>query len=200
MEGKRSWWPGSWWDSMFNRIRKQVSSWEKRRDIWNEREEPSLTREMWGKTRPLGWALFVMVNYKGAIVLHECLSLAVLENWVIWLSIVSWGKEVLLIQLRLCENFFGRIPWQTSASDSVLPLLGLGSIPGWRTNILRQKKKRGPFFPGNPGGGRKRRTSQQEAVNLHEKYYVWFIVCQVNRWVVSATERGRETRSFWEDR
>ena len=95
--------------------------------------------------------------------------------------------------------------WEDSLADKCLGLgpstVGAGLNP-WLENEHPEakKKKRGPFFPGNPGGGRKRRTSQQEAVNLHEKYYVWFIVCQVNRWVVSATERGRETRSFWEDR
>ena len=33
----------------------------------------------------------------------------------------------------------------------------------------KKKKKRPFFFPGNPEGGKKRKTSQQEAVNLHEK-------------------------------
>lgn len=131
---------GSCWSSMF-RIGSKFAAERKRRHRWNEREEPSLTREMWGKTRPLGWVLFVMVNLRRS---HGA-------PWVTFpgsplkLSYLTFycllGKEVL-------SNSTPSL-WELFWEDSVLSLLGLGLIPGWRTKIRGQKKKKKKdlFFP-----------------------------------------------------
>ena len=134
MEGKRSWWHGSWWGSMFNRIRKQVSSWEEeeREMKWKGGAFTDQASVRWDQT------LGVSAVRDGEFTKEPLCSLSDFPwqslKTVVWLSIVSWGKEVL----------YNSTPslWELFWEDSVLSLLGMGSIPGWRTKIRRAKKKK----------------------------------------------------------